>query len=90
MVYLSSGYQVTPLELTEKLLSSVSTPSVGRGTVEVLIDTATGIHWAGHERHTVAGVMTQSHGIIAAGKVVICLGPWSGAFPQEATGLTNL
>ena len=72
------------------MLASVTAPAEsGKGSVEVLIDSADGIHWTEglentsvdsgrKKKRTVAGVLTKSHGVVLGSSVVICLGPWSG------------
>jgi glycine/D-amino acid oxidase-like deaminating enzyme len=62
--------QVTPAELTEKLLRAAQSDGV-----EVLIDTAIGVVI---ENEKVVGVKLKNNGIVQCNNVVICLGPWSG------------
>ena len=72
------------------MLASVTAPlEGGKGSVEVLFDSAEGIHWmegfdntsvdsGRKKKRTVAGVVTKSHGVVLGSSVVVCLGPWSG------------
>lgn len=69
------------------LASVTGSAEDGKGSVEVVIDSAEGIHWADTDSHsasgrnkkrTISGVVTKSNGIIFGNSVVICLGPWSG------------
>jgi glycine/D-amino acid oxidase-like deaminating enzyme len=83
-----SGYntQVTPLELTEKLVAAATALQLdGTNAVEVLIDGVIGIERQstpasakGSGPQVVTGVRTRDHGVIATDRVVICMGPWSG------------
>ena len=90
MIFSSLQLQVTSKEFVEKMLASVTAPlEGGKGSVEVLIDSAEGIHWVEgldnasvdsgrKKKRTVAGVLTKSHGVVLGSSVVVCLGPWSG------------
>jgi glycine/D-amino acid oxidase-like deaminating enzyme len=89
-----TSLQVTPMELTEKLLEAAVSKEVnGAPAVKVLIDTVEGIErspsssdaFSGGFRIT--GVRTKQHGVIAADRIVICLGPWSGT--ESPAGLTS-
>jgi glycine/D-amino acid oxidase-like deaminating enzyme len=78
--------QVTPLELTEKLVAAAIALQIdGTNAVEVLIDSVTGTErqstpasGTGSGPQVVTGVRTRDHGVIATDRVVICMGPWSG------------
>ncbi|KAJ1431838.1 FAD dependent oxidoreductase [Ochromonadaceae sp. CCMP2298] len=74
--------QVTPLELTQKMLAAAQKQCEG---VEVLIDSAEGLQVEGDK---VTGVRTKSSGVISASQVVICLGPWSGVAVEDWLGLS--
>ena len=62
--------QVTPLELTEKLVDVAK--SFG---TQILIDKVVGVEV---KDNAVTGVLCKSRGFIEAEKVVVALGPWSG------------
>ncbi len=74
------------------MLASVTAPvESGKGSVDVLIDTAEGVEYvenldkagisSGRKRkRIIAGVITKSHGVVLGSSVVICLGPWSGQY----------
>jgi glycine/D-amino acid oxidase-like deaminating enzyme len=82
--------QVTPLELTEKLVAAATALQIDdSNAVEVLIDSVIGIErqstpasGKGSDHQVVTGVRTRDHGVIAADRVVICMGPWSGKGSQ--------
>lgn len=76
--------QVTPKELTDKLLAaamSLKRPAGGGEMVKVLLDAVTSMGTAeeGEGNKRITGVQTHSSGFIEANNVVISLGPWSGA-----------
>jgi glycine/D-amino acid oxidase-like deaminating enzyme len=73
--------QVTPLELTQKMLAAAQET----GCTEVLLDSAEGLCVEGD---VVTGVRTKSNGVISASSVVICLGPWSGVAVEDWLGLS--
>ncbi len=65
----SNTAQVTSAEFTEKVLSA----AMEAGT-ELLIDSVNGLKI---EDNVIRGVFCEKSGEIAAGKVIICMGPWS-------------
>ena len=72
--------QVTPKELTDKLISS----AVAAGS-EVLIGTVDNIITVDNK---VTGVSVTNHGIIPTENVIICMGPWSGVAVEDWFGLS--
>ena len=63
--------QIVPRELVDKMLAA----AIAHGT-QVLIDTVDGLLF----RHAgeVCGVTLQCNGDLEAGKVLLCMGPWTG------------
>lgn len=75
----SGTAQVTPGELVSKMVSVLEA-----GGSEVMIDTVTGVVVdSSTKRCVINGVHTVGHGIVAADKVVFCMGPWTGALLQD-------
>jgi glycine/D-amino acid oxidase-like deaminating enzyme len=75
----SATAQVTPLELTQKLLAAAVA-----GGAEYMKGIVDGIKI---EDNVVKGVSVSGEGIIAADKVVICAGPWSGVMAEDYLGI---
>jgi glycine/D-amino acid oxidase-like deaminating enzyme len=64
--------QVTPLELTTKLLEAAAAHD---GKSQVLIDTVTGVNI---EHSHIKSITCQQSGVISCNAVVLAMGPWTG------------
>ena len=71
--------QVTPLELTEKLIQN----ALDAGS-ELLIGDVTNVVM---ENNKVTGVKLKTGETIETEKVVVCMGPWSGVYCEDWFGL---
>jgi len=65
--------QVTPEELVVKMVAALEA-----GGSEVLIDAVVGVE-LGADSSSICGVRTAAYGVVAADRVVFCMGPWTGA-----------
>ena len=75
----SATAQVTPLELTQKLMQAAI--SSGAEYRDGIVDGVSIVNGR------VEGVSISGQGILPANKVVICAGPWSGVMVEDFFGI---
>lgn len=75
----SATAQVTPLELTQKLMEAAI--SAGAEYKEAIVDGVSIINGV------VQGVSIAGEGVLPTDKVVICAGPWSGVMVEDFFGI---
>jgi glycine/D-amino acid oxidase-like deaminating enzyme len=78
----SATAQVTPLELTQKLIDT----AVRRGC-RLVLGTVTGVRLIGDGKAIQAVLVDGHEEPILASKLVVCLGPWSGVFCEDHFGV---
>lgn len=73
--------QVTPKELTEKLLAA----AIATGLSELMIGTVQNVIV---DNQKVIGVDVVGHDVISTNKIIVCMGPWSGVAVEDWFGLS--